>query len=90
MYQFIVRVLVSTFSTSYIHPDEYFQSIEVINKLYFDFDTYIPWEFQNDNAIRTIVTPVLVTAVPYSVGFMFDLVHNSWYLLISPKIIKIL
>ena len=90
LYQFILRTFISIVSTSYVHPDEYFQSMEVVNKLYFGFDTFIPWEFQSDHAIRTIVTPVLVTGIPYFIGSIFHLVHNGWYLLISPKIVLVL
>ena len=56
-------------STSYVHPDEYFQSIEITNQLFFGFDTYIPWEFESENAIRTIVTPIIVTGIPYYIGY---------------------
>ncbi len=90
LYQFILRTFISIVSTSYVHPDEYFQSMEVVSKLYFGLDTFIPWEFQTDHAIRTIVTPVLVTGTPYFIGSIFNVVQNGWYLLISPKIVLVL
>ena len=84
--QFFLRALISVFSTSYVHPDEYFQSLEVTNKLFFDFETYIPWEFRSENALRTIISPILVSGVPYFFGYFLNFIHNGWYLLIAPKI----
>ena len=89
LHQLLIRIFISIMSTSYVHPDEYFQSIEITNKLFFGFDTYIPWEFQSENAIRTIVTPIIVTGIPYYIGSICNLIYNGWYLLISPKIMLV-
>ncbi|XP_015524775.1 GPI mannosyltransferase 4 [Neodiprion lecontei] len=51
----------------YIHPDEYFQSIEVIAGEYFDIDVYKPWEYNATFPIRSILIPYLTIGIPYSV-----------------------
>jgi len=55
----ILRLLFSIFSISYIHPDEYFQSYEIIYSLYpFNKNSHIPWEFANCiNPCRSIIPP---------------------------------
>jgi phosphatidylinositol glycan class Z len=38
----------------YIHPDEFFQSIEVASKDIFGWKTLIPWEFAPEDPCRSI------------------------------------
>lgn len=40
-------------SDSYIHPDEHFQSFEVLTSRFFGFSTSIPWEFASDAPARS-------------------------------------
>ncbi|XP_029174641.1 GPI mannosyltransferase 4 [Nylanderia fulva] len=54
--------------TGYIHPDEFFQSIEVVSGDHFDIEVYKPWEFNATFPIRTVFIPQLVVGVPY--GFL--------------------
>ncbi|KAL6424418.1 hypothetical protein ACFW04_009888 [Cataglyphis niger] len=53
--------------TGYIHPDEFFQSIEVISGDHFDIDVYKPWEFNTTFPIRTAFIPQLMVGTPYAV-----------------------
>ncbi|KHC81368.1 GPI mannosyltransferase 4 [Candida albicans SC5314] len=46
----IVFRFVFTLSDSYIHPDEHFQSLEVLTNRILNYSTNIPWEFQDDPA----------------------------------------
>lgn len=40
-------------SNSYIHPDEHFQSFEVLTNKIFNFTTNTPWEFSSDTPARS-------------------------------------
>ncbi|XP_078048022.1 phosphatidylinositol glycan anchor biosynthesis class Z [Augochlora pura] len=53
--------------TGYIHPDEYFQSIEVVSGDYFDIDVHKPWEFNSTFPIRTALIPQITVGIPYSI-----------------------
>lgn len=53
--------------TGYIHPDEFFQSIEVISGDHFDIDVYKPWEFNATFPVRTAFIPQLVVGLPYAI-----------------------
>lgn len=53
--------------TGYIHPDEYFQSIEVVSGDYFDIDIFKPWEFNSTFPIRTVLIPQITVGIPYSI-----------------------
>ncbi|KAH0549377.1 GPI mannosyltransferase 4 [Cotesia glomerata] len=53
--------------TGYIHPDEYFQSIEVIAGDRFDIDVYKPWEYNTTFPIRSAFVSQVIIGVPYSI-----------------------
>ncbi|KAI5964753.1 SMP3 [Candida pseudojiufengensis] len=49
-----IRIIL-TLSNSYIHPDEHFQSIEIISNKILGYSTNISWEFNNDFPARSFV-----------------------------------
>ncbi|XP_034183919.2 phosphatidylinositol glycan anchor biosynthesis class Z [Osmia lignaria lignaria] len=53
--------------TGYIHPDEYFQSIEIISGDHFDIDVNKPWEFNSTFPIRTVLIPQIIVGIPCSI-----------------------
>ena len=51
----------------YLHPDEYFQSLEIVTSELFDTPAYRTWEFEVTNTtkpIRNIAIPYLVYGLP--------------------------
>ncbi|KAL1123275.1 hypothetical protein AAG570_002361 [Ranatra chinensis] len=48
----------------YIHPDEYFQSVEVFSGDIYNTATTRPWEFNATFPIRSIALPYLVVGLP--------------------------
>ncbi len=49
---------VGALSAGYVHPDEVFQSIEVVAAGFFGYDAFIPWEFADcSQPARSIVPP---------------------------------
>lgn len=70
-------------SDSYIHPDEHFQSVEVMSSL-LGYTNQLPWEFTSDNPARSYGPLYLV----YGPMFLFLKVTNTqlsplviWYLI---------
>lgn len=51
-----VRWIASS-TPGYVHPDEYFQSPEITANAILNIDSYIPWEFEKENAIRAVIPP---------------------------------
>ncbi|KAH1029368.1 hypothetical protein HUJ05_002624 [Dendroctonus ponderosae] len=49
----------------YIHPDEYFQSMEVLAGRIFDVDHSPPWEFETTHPIRGVAIPFFTTGLSY-------------------------
>ncbi|XP_033334365.1 phosphatidylinositol glycan anchor biosynthesis class Z [Megalopta genalis] len=63
-----LRIILTLIPQSgYIHPDEYFQSIEVVSGDYFDIDVHKPWEFNSTFPIRTALIPQITVGIPYSI-----------------------
>ncbi|XP_012259595.2 GPI mannosyltransferase 4 [Athalia rosae] len=89
-------VLTLTPSIGYIHPDEYFQSIEVVAGEYFDIDVYKPWEFNTTFPIRSITIPYLTVGIPYAIlnrlspysFYIFGTTLKSpYFLLVFPRLL---
>ena len=56
-----VRIFVGPFLPGYVHPDEFFQGGQ---ELWFGCPPTIPWEFEPDNALRSVVPPTVLTWLP--------------------------
>ncbi|XP_015587419.1 GPI mannosyltransferase 4 [Cephus cinctus] len=80
----------------YIHPDEYFQSIEVIAGDYFDIDVYKPWEYNASFPVRTAVFPYLIVGTsysilsrlsPYSIYLFGTPLKSPYFLILFPRLL---
>ncbi|ORX56860.1 Alg9-like mannosyltransferase [Hesseltinella vesiculosa] len=59
-----IRLLLAL-SPGYIHPDEYFQSPEIMARSMLNIDAFVPWEYQPEHAARSILIPFLTTGLPF-------------------------
>ncbi|XP_043671977.1 GPI mannosyltransferase 4 [Vespula pensylvanica] len=92
----IFRILLTFVPQSgYIHPDEYFQAIEVISGDHFDIDVYKPWEYNATFPIRTIFIPQMIVGTSYSIlkilsPYAFYFFGTSlilpYYLIVFPRL----
>ncbi|XP_014665306.1 PREDICTED: GPI mannosyltransferase 4-like [Priapulus caudatus] len=75
--------------TGYIHPDEFFQSTEVVAGDIFDLEVMKTWEFNSNQSIRSIIFPYLTCGVPYNIikaaSETFDWKIESYWLLVGPR-----
>jgi GPI mannosyltransferase 4 len=64
----IVRVLIAPFLPGYIHPDEFFQGGQELwfgdNSPCTTVKSNIPWEFQPQYALRSVIPPLTMTWIP--------------------------
>jgi phosphatidylinositol glycan class Z len=75
------------FSYGYIHPDEFFQGPQVISKLIYDFDIFVPWEFSNlQKPIRSIFSPIIISGIPYYIFKYLGFNSNFNILLYLPRL----
>ncbi|PKY14293.1 hypothetical protein RhiirB3_379976 [Rhizophagus irregularis] len=51
----------------YIHPDEFFQSPEVMGGDVFGYEVFRPWEFEQSPQCRSIVIPALTIGLPFNI-----------------------
>jgi len=83
----LFRVAVAPFLTGYIHPDEFFQGGQ---ELWFGCPPSRTWEFQSENAVRSVVPPTIMTWLPLQLVAKIrgvDMEHLSgWYIWIIPRV----
>ncbi|CAM4718406.1 GPI mannosyltransferase 4 [Lepidochelys kempii] len=79
--------------TGYLHPDEFFQSPEVMAGDILDLQVYYPWEFLSSSPCRTVVFPLITSGFTYwmikslqQLG-MWPNGINSYTLLVSPRLL---
>ncbi|XP_066477166.1 GPI mannosyltransferase 4 [Tiliqua scincoides] len=79
--------------TGYLHPDEFFQSPEVMAGTILDLNVYHPWEFLPKSPCRTIVFPLVTSGAAF---WVIKALHhldlwrssiNSYTLLVSPRLL---
>ncbi|XP_067008941.2 GPI mannosyltransferase 4 [Anabrus simplex] len=79
----------------YVHPDEYFQSVEVVAGDVLDIDVSRPWEFNRTFPIRSITLPFLTVGLPLTFLRKFSSLVTEWFdiniqtpytLLVTPRL----
>ncbi|KAJ8957814.1 hypothetical protein NQ318_001810 [Aromia moschata] len=96
----ILRILlVLVPQTGYIHPDEFFQSVEVLAGKFMDVECSPPWEFNATFPIRSMAIPYFTIGMSYKVlnGINYILkvylgtpVVTPYLLLIIPRLLMCL
>ncbi|XP_069671415.1 GPI mannosyltransferase 4 [Periplaneta americana] len=79
----------------YIHPDEYFQSVEVVAGDVLDTEAARPWEFNTSFPLRSVVLPYAVVGLPLwclksvapFISLWFDVdIKSPYLLLVLPRL----
>ena len=89
----ILRVLLVLFTQSgYVHPDEYFQTVEVITGDVLGLRTTRTWEFNTTSPIRSVTFNMVLFGTPLYLLKALDYVFNfiTGWTLIGPYIVKLL
>ncbi|XP_060690075.1 GPI mannosyltransferase 4-like [Hemiscyllium ocellatum] len=77
--------------TGYIHPDEFFQSPEVMAGDILNLKTYRTWEFNTSYPSRSILFPLITTGFSFTTlkalhnSGLFDKILNGYSLLVFPR-----
>ncbi|XP_069830309.1 GPI mannosyltransferase 4 [Dendropsophus ebraccatus] len=77
----------------YLHPDEFFQSPEVIAGDILDMNINRPWEFYSTSPCRTVLIPLLTSGTAFGIinilhSFLSESAFNySYILLVLPRLI---
>ncbi|XP_075221500.1 phosphatidylinositol glycan anchor biosynthesis class Z isoform X2 [Lycorma delicatula] len=88
-----VRIILTLLpQTGYIHPDEYFQSIEVVAGDIFNVESSRPWEFNSTFPVRSIVIPYVFVGLPLFVLKNISPFINLWFdcNIVTPYLVLIL
>ncbi|RZF39822.1 hypothetical protein LSTR_LSTR000470 [Laodelphax striatellus] len=63
----------------YVHPDEFFQSIEVVAGSALGVESNPPWEFNSTFPVRSITTPFIVVGVPLIFLRTVSIFYRFWF-----------
>lgn len=94
-FAFLRFVLTLLPQTGYIHPDEFFQSVEVLAGKTFNYEASLPWEFNVTSPIRSIGVPYFTVGFSYQLLKIADMfcskllntsLLTSYALLVTPRI----
>lgn len=81
------RFLVALLSTGFLHPDEFFQSSEVVAGDVLEFKgTVRAWEFDPQSPNRSILPPFILTGIPFLFLRFLSLHHHPYFVLIAPRV----
>ena len=88
----IVLVLLPTiFSPGYIHPDEYFQTVEVVVGDVFETETTRTWEFNSTAPLRSMTINMMVFGTPLYLVKFVDMALSLiiGYSIITPYVVMV-
>ncbi|KAH7470961.1 hypothetical protein KRP22_003166 [Phytophthora ramorum] len=88
-----LRVVGSVLLLGMVHPDEFFQSQEVMATHFVPKESaiwrelFVPWEFQLPMPNRSILFPALVAGIPYKIFEVVGVELTGWLMLVTPRLL---
>ncbi|CAI5734711.1 unnamed protein product [Peronospora destructor] len=76
-----------------VHPDEFFQSQEMMARHYIPEsdiirrELLVPWEFELPTPNRSVVFPALVAGLPYKLFDLLGVKLTGWLMLVTPRLL---
>ncbi|KAL3661889.1 hypothetical protein V7S43_013182 [Phytophthora oleae] len=89
----VLRVVGSVLLLGMVHPDEFFQSQEVMVRHFFpessvlQRELFIPWEFQLPTPNRSVIFPALVVGLPYKILQWLGVPLAGGVMLVTPRVL---
>ncbi len=88
----LLRIVIVLFPQSgYIHPDEYFQTVEVITGDVLGTSVERTWEFNSTTPIRSVTTNMIIWGLPLYLLKIFDYIFNfvTGWTIIGPYLVTV-
>lgn len=73
--------------TGYLHPDEFFQSTDIVGGHYFQSKIQPVWEFKTDKPIRCMLIPSLLNNLAFRLATSIQKQPSAYLLLVAPRFI---
>lgn len=84
----ILRVLICFWpQTGYLHPDEFFQSADIVAGHQLGAKIVPAWEFTTDKPIRCMLIPNLLNGIAFRIAKVIQLQPSAYLLLVAPRLI---
>lgn len=83
-----LRILICLLpQTGYLHPDEFFQSSDIVGGRHFNSRHYASWEFTTDRPIRCMFLPTLLNKIAFGLATSLQTDPSAYLLLVAPRLI---
>lgn len=73
--------------TGYLHPDEMFQSVDIVGGKFFNSKINPAWEFKTDKPVRSMLIPHLLNTIAFKLATKFKEQPSAYVLLVTPRLI---
>lgn len=83
---FIQIIIIALPFPGYIHPDEYFQSAEIMARDTLQLKSRITWEWNTTEPARNIAFPFLSAGLPFNLLKMLQVEYSANILIILPRL----
>lgn len=83
---FIQIIIIALPFPGYIHPDEYFQSTEIMARDILQLKSRVTWEWNATEPARTIVFPFLSAGLPFNLLKMLEVEYSVNVLIVLPRL----
>lgn len=84
----ILRILLCFLpQTGYLHPDEMFQSADIMGGRFFDSKVIPAWEFKSNKPIRCMLIPWVLNSLSFRIAWLFNNEPSAYILLALPRLL---
>lgn len=73
--------------TGYLHPDEFFQSPDIVGGTYFKSNVHPVWEFKSNLPIRCMLFPHLLNNIAFKLASILQARPSAYLLIVAPRFV---
>lgn len=73
--------------TGYLHPDEFFQSTDIVGGTYFNSYIEPTWEFTTDRPIRCMLIPTILNKIAFRLASLIQSRPSAYLLIVAPRVV---
>lgn len=73
--------------TGYMHPDEFFQSPDIVGGTFLKSNIQPVWEFKTETPIRCMVFPYILNNVAFKLAFLLQTKPSAYLMIVAPRFV---
>lgn len=73
--------------TGYMHPDEFFQSPDIVGGTSLKTNIQPVWEFKSETPIRCMVFPCILNNIAFKLAFLLQTKPSAYLMIVAPRLV---